>query len=120
MIKKYNYINIIVLLCIKTIPNNTATYVFLKIKQYQIGLINLQKTLESESGKESASDSENESKSDSSSSGSNTGSGSGSERWVLKSTLYNSFLSESPKHGKLVFVLFHTCLNFFIIIIVIF
>lgn len=34
MIKKYNYINIIVLLCIKTIPNNTATYVFLKIKQY--------------------------------------------------------------------------------------
>ncbi|XP_061927024.1 chromodomain-helicase-DNA-binding protein 1 isoform X1 [Apis cerana] len=39
----------------------------------------MQKTLESESGKESASDSENESKSDSSSSGSNTGSGSGSE-----------------------------------------
>ncbi|XP_068971300.1 chromodomain-helicase-DNA-binding protein 1 isoform X2 [Bombus flavifrons] len=39
----------------------------------------MQKTLESESGKESGSDSENESKSDSSSSGSNTGSGSGSE-----------------------------------------
>lgn len=46
----------------------------------QIGLINLQKALESESGKESGSDSENESKSDSSSSGSNSGSGSGSER----------------------------------------
>ncbi|CAK9826197.1 Chromodomain-helicase-DNA-binding protein 1 [Anthophora retusa] len=44
-----------------------------------IDLIKLQKTLESESGKESGSDSENESKSDSSSSGSNTGSGSGSE-----------------------------------------
>ncbi|XP_036148623.1 chromodomain-helicase-DNA-binding protein 1 isoform X3 [Monomorium pharaonis] len=39
----------------------------------------MQKTLESESGKESGSDSENESKSDSSSSGSNSGSGSGSE-----------------------------------------
>ncbi|XP_054000742.1 chromodomain-helicase-DNA-binding protein 1 isoform X2 [Hylaeus anthracinus] len=39
----------------------------------------MQKTLESESGKESGSDSDNESKSDSSSSGSNTGSGSGSE-----------------------------------------
>ncbi|KAL6439111.1 hypothetical protein ACFW04_003822 [Cataglyphis niger] len=41
--------------------------------------INLQKTLESESGKESGSDSENDSKSDSSSSGSNSGSGSGSD-----------------------------------------
>ncbi|KAG7198230.1 hypothetical protein KM043_005637 [Ampulex compressa] len=39
----------------------------------------MQKTFESESGKESGSDSENESKSDSSSSGSNSGSGSGSE-----------------------------------------
>ncbi|KAL6265265.1 hypothetical protein P5V15_002045 [Pogonomyrmex californicus] len=42
-------------------------------------MIDFQKTLESESGKESGSDSENESKSDSSSSGSNSGSGSGSE-----------------------------------------
>ncbi|XP_029664052.1 chromodomain-helicase-DNA-binding protein 1 isoform X2 [Formica exsecta] len=39
----------------------------------------MQKTLESESGKESGSDSENDSKSDSSSSGSNSGSGSGSD-----------------------------------------
>ncbi|XP_046601523.1 chromodomain-helicase-DNA-binding protein 1 isoform X1 [Neodiprion lecontei] len=39
----------------------------------------MQKTLDSESGKESGSDSENESKSDSSSSGSNSGSGSGSD-----------------------------------------
>ncbi|XP_011692493.1 PREDICTED: chromodomain-helicase-DNA-binding protein 1 isoform X2 [Wasmannia auropunctata] len=39
----------------------------------------MQKTFESESGKESGSDSENDSKSDSSSSGSNSGSGSGSE-----------------------------------------
>ncbi|XP_076276684.1 chromodomain-helicase-DNA-binding protein 1 isoform X4 [Lasioglossum baleicum] len=49
----------------------------------------MQKTLESESGKESGSDSENESKSDSSSSGSNTGSGSGSE------SSHNSWNSES-------------------------
>ncbi|RLU23404.1 hypothetical protein DMN91_003608 [Ooceraea biroi] len=42
-------------------------------------MIELQKTLEPESGKESGSDSDNESKSDSSSSGSNSGSGSGSE-----------------------------------------
>lgn len=46
-----------------------------------LDMINFQKTLESESGKESGSDSENESKSDSSSSGSNSGSGSGSERY---------------------------------------
>lgn len=58
----------------------------------------MQKTLESESGKESGSDSENESKSDSSSSGSNTGSGSGSERLVLELLLSNLFLSESPRH----------------------
>ncbi|XP_078049709.1 chromodomain-helicase-DNA-binding protein 1 isoform X3 [Augochlora pura] len=49
----------------------------------------MQKTLESESGKESGSDSDNESKSDSSSSGSNTGSGSGSE------SSHNSWNSES-------------------------
>ncbi|XP_031835828.1 chromodomain-helicase-DNA-binding protein 1 isoform X4 [Nomia melanderi] len=49
----------------------------------------MQKTLESESGKESGSDSENESKSDSSSSGSNTGSGSGSE------SSHNSWNSDS-------------------------
>ncbi|XP_033342119.2 chromodomain-helicase-DNA-binding protein 1 isoform X3 [Megalopta genalis] len=49
----------------------------------------MQKTLESESGKESGSDSENESKSDSSSSGSNTGSGSGSE------SSHNSWNSET-------------------------
>ncbi|XP_053972660.1 chromodomain-helicase-DNA-binding protein 1 isoform X3 [Hylaeus volcanicus] len=49
----------------------------------------MQKTLESESGKESGSDSDNESKSDSSSSGSNTGSGSGSE------SSHNSWNSDS-------------------------
>ncbi|XP_026669503.1 chromodomain-helicase-DNA-binding protein 1 isoform X2 [Ceratina calcarata] len=49
----------------------------------------MQKTLESESGKESGSDSENESKSDSSTSGSLTGSGSGSE------SSHNSWNSDS-------------------------
>lgn len=43
----------------------------------------LQKTIESESGKESGSDSENESKSDSSSSGSNSGSASATDRCVF-------------------------------------
>lgn len=63
----------------------------IKSKLYVADMIDFQKTLESESGKESGSDSENESKSDSSSSGSNSGSGSGSERWVW-TTIWPIFL----------------------------
>jgi len=60
----------------------TIAFTKVKLKLHIADTIDFQKTLDSESGKESGSDSENESKSDSSSSGSNSGSGSGSERWV--------------------------------------